>query len=61
MKIEREFVSESGNIRVEIIKRYDGKWKVTWWNRDEITSEQFIDADYVVKLMFELIDQGYKC
>lgn len=61
MKIEREFVSESGNIRVEILHCYDGKWKVTWWNGEEVTSERFTDADYVVQLMFELIDQGYKC
>lgn len=61
MKIEREFVSESGNIRVEIIQRYDGKWTVTWWNRDEITSEQIRTPEAIIELMFRLIDEGYTC
>lgn len=61
MKIEREFVSESGNIRVEIIQRYDGKWAVTWWNRDEITSEQIRTPEAIIELMFRLIDEGYTC
>lgn len=61
MKIEREFVSESGNIKVEVIKRYDGEWKVTWYNRDEMTFGTFADAEYVIKLILQLIDQGYKC
>lgn len=61
MKIEREFVSESENIRVEIIQCYDGQWKVTWYNRDEVTFGTFADAEYIIKLIFQLIDQGYKC
>lgn len=61
MKIEREFVSKSGNLRVEIIQRYDGVWTVTNWNRDEKISEQIRTPEAIIELMFRLIDEGYTC